>query len=117
AELDAPDAESKVAKDLFLEALVFAANSVSLLEAVWPNLIADKGKLLNRLMDRLLLVASFPDPRLRGLLPAGDLDLSESWFRIPMAVYWIPALIVFAAHASDIATVALTKGAEVCALY
>jgi len=117
AELDAPDAESKVAKDLFLEALVFAANSVSLLEAVWPNLIADKGKLLNRLMDRLLLVASFPDPRVRALVPEGDVDLSESWFRIPIPVYWIPALFVFSAHASDIATVALKKGAEVCALY
>jgi hypothetical protein len=117
AALDGPDAESKLAKDLFLEALVFAANSVSLLEAVWPNLIADKGKLLNRLMDRLLLVASFPDPRFRGLVPDTDIELSESWFRLPMPVYWIPALLVFSAHADDIANVALTKGAEVCALY
>jgi len=117
AELDAADAESKLAKDLFLEALVFAANSVSLLETVWPNLIADKGKLLNRLMDRLLLVASFPDPRFRALVPEGDADLSESWFRIPMPVYWMPALFVFSAHANDLPSVALKKGAEVCALY
>jgi hypothetical protein len=117
AELDAADAEAKLAKDLFLEALVFAANSVSLLEAVWPNLIADKGKLLSRLMDRLLLVATFPDPRFRTVVPEGDADLSESWFRIPMPVYWIPVLLVFSAHANDIAKVALAKGAEVCALY
>jgi hypothetical protein len=41
AELDAPDAKSKVTKDLFLEALIFAADAVPLLEAAWPNLIAD----------------------------------------------------------------------------
>jgi len=117
ADLDAADAESKLAKDLFLEALVFAANSVSLLEAVWPDLIADKGKLLNRLMDRLLLVASFPDPRLRAFVLEGDVDLSESWFRIPMPIYWFPALLVFSIHTNDIASVALKKGAEVCALY
>jgi hypothetical protein len=117
ADLDAAGAESKLAKDLFLEALVFAANSVSLLEAVWPDLIADKGKLLNRLMDRLLLVASFPDPRVRAFVPEGDVDLSESWFRIPMPIYWFPALLVFSIHMNDIVSAALIKGAEVCALY
>jgi hypothetical protein len=117
ADLDAPDAESKVTKDLFLEALIFAADAIPLLEAAWPNLIADKGKLLNRLMDRLLFVASFPDPRLRSFASEEDAEASESWFRIPMPLYWIPALFVFSAHADDVATVALKKGAEVCALY
>ena len=69
ANLDAPDAESKVAKDLFLEALIFAADPMPLLEAAWPDLIADEGKLLNRLMDRLLFVASFPDPRFARSYP------------------------------------------------
>ncbi len=117
AELDAPDAESKVTKDLFLEALIFAADAVPLLEAAWPNLIADKGKLLNRLMDRLLFVASFPDPRLRSFVSEENAEASESWFRIPMPLYWMPALFIFSAHAEDMATVALQKGAEVCTLY
>ena len=34
-----------------------------------------------------------------------------------MPLYWIPALFIFSAHADDVATVALKKGAEVCALY
>jgi len=116
AELDAPDAESKVAKDLFLEALIFAADPLPLLEAAWPDLITDKGKLLNRLMDRLHLVASFPDPRFRSLVPK-DIEASESWFRVPMPLYWIPALLIFSAHADDVAKIAIKKGAEVCALY
>jgi len=117
ADLDAPDAESKVAKDLFLEALIFAADAIPLLEAAWPNLIADKGKLLNRLMDRLLFVASFPDPRIRSLVSEQDVEASESWFRVPMPLYWFPALFIFSAHADDVAAVALKKGAEVCTLY
>jgi len=117
ADLDAPDAESKVTRDLFLEALIFAADAIPLLEAAWPNLIADKGKLLNRLMDRLLFVASFPDPRLRSFVSEENAEASESWFRIPMPLYWIPALFVFSAHADDVATVALKRGAEVCTLY
>jgi hypothetical protein len=116
-DLEAPDAESKVTKDLFLEALIFAADSMPLLEAVWQELVTEKGKLLNRLMDRLLFVASFPDPRLRSLVPEEDAEASESWFRIPMPLYWIPALVVFSIHAEDVASVALKKGAEVCALY
>ena len=116
-DLDAPDAESKVTKDLFLEALIFAADPMPLLEAVWQDLIADQGKLLNRLMDRLLFVASFPDPRLRSLVPEEDSEASESWFRIPMPLYWIPAIFVFSIHAEDVARVALKKGAEVCARY
>jgi ABC-type oligopeptide transport system ATPase subunit len=39
AALDTADPESKLARDLFLEATVFAANSTSLLEALWPNLL------------------------------------------------------------------------------
>ena len=117
ADLEAPDAESKVTKDLFLEALIFAADPMPLLGAVWQDLIADQGKLLNRLMGRLLFVASFPDPRLRSLVPEEDAEASESWFRIPMPLYWIPALSVFSIHAEDVASVALKKGAEVSALY
>jgi hypothetical protein len=117
ADLDAIDAESRVAKDLFLEALIFAADPMPLLEAAWPDLIADKGKLLNRLMDRLLFVASFPDPRFQSLVTEKNLEASESWFRIPMPLYWIPPLAIFAAHSQDVAKVALRKGAEVCALY
>lgn len=116
-ELDAADAESTVAKDLFLEALIFAADPMPLLEAAWSDLIADKGKLLNRLMDRLLLVATFPDPRFRSLVSEENVEASESWFRIPMPLYWIPTLVVFAIHADDVAKVAMKKGAEVCALF
>ena len=117
SKLSGDDPESKLARDLFLEGILFAANSVVLLEAVWPELIADNAHLLRRLLDRLLLVASFPDVRLRSLVSPEDADQSESWFRIPMPIYWYPALLVLNAHAADIVKHALLKGAEVCALY
>ena len=104
-------------RDLFLEALIFAADAIPLLEAAWPNLIADKGKLLNRLMDRLLFVASFPDPRLSSFVSEENAEAAKSWFRIPLPLYWIPALFIFSVHSDDVAMLALKRGAEVCTLY
>lgn len=46
-------AESKLASDLFLDGLLFAANSELLLEQVWIDLVADKCQILNRLLKRL----------------------------------------------------------------
>ncbi len=46
AQLAGDDAESQLANDIFLDGLLFAANSESLLEQVWPHLIADKGLIL-----------------------------------------------------------------------
>ena len=110
------DAESKLASDLFLDGLLFAANSELLLEQVWADLNADKGQILHRVLKRLIHVASFPDWRLRG----GDAKLaeqSEAWFRIPQPLYWVPVLRVLSRHSADVAKHALIQGAEVCALW
>ena len=111
------DADSKLAQDLFLDGLLFAANSESLLEQVWPHLIAAKGQVLHRVLKRLLHVASIPDWRVSGL---GDPKLAEqakAWFRIPQPLYWVPVLRVLSRHSHDVAVHALMLGAEVCALW
>jgi hypothetical protein len=42
--------QEETAQELVSGALIFAADPVPLLEAVWQGLIADRGKLLSRLM-------------------------------------------------------------------
>jgi hypothetical protein len=117
AKLTGEDAESKLAQDLYLDALLFAPNSESLLEQVWPDLIAAKGQILQRLLKRLPHVASVPDWRISDVT---DPKLAESvrvWFRIPQPLYWVPVLRVMGRHASEVAKQALILGAEVCALW
>lgn len=111
------DAESKLAADLFLDGLLFAANSELLLEQIWADLVADKGQILNRLLKRLLHVASFPDWRLMGFGDAKLAEQSAAWFRIPQPLYWAPVLRVLNRHTADVAKHALMLGAEVCALW
>jgi len=116
-QLAGDDAEAQLASDLFLDGLLFAANSESLLEQVWADLIADNGLILHRLLKRLQHAASVPDVRLRGLVDPKYAEQSEVWFRIPHPLYWIPALRVFNRHSSDICKYALLQAAEVCALW
>lgn len=91
-----PDAV--LANDIFLDGLLFATNSVVLLEQVWPDLIADGGAILLRLLKRLRNAASVPDIRLRGLVDPKYVDQSEAWFRIPNRLYWYLALSVFSSQ-------------------
>src|SRR5258707_9687808 len=46
------DSDSKLAADLLLDGLLFAANSELLIEQVWADLIAQNGQILNRLLKR-----------------------------------------------------------------
>jgi hypothetical protein len=116
-ELAGEETESRLASDLFLDGLLFASNSESLLEQVWPDLLANDSQILRRLLRRLVHIATFPDWRLTGF---GDPKLAEqyeAWFRIPQPMLWIPVLRVVSRHAADVASHALMQGAEVCALW
>jgi len=117
AQLSGDNAEAVLASDIFLDGLLFAANSEVLLEQVWPHLIADGGAILLRLLNRLQHAASVPDVRLRGLVDPKYAEQSEAWFRIPHPLYWYPALSVLSRHTKDVAQHALLLAAEVCALW
>lgn len=117
AQLAGEESEMQVAQDLFLDGLVFAANSESLLDQVWSDLCAENGLILRRLLKRLLHVASLPDWRVARLGGGRDREQLESWFRMPVPVYWYPALRVFNRHAEDVAKYGPRDGAEVCALW
>jgi hypothetical protein len=116
-QLSGADTEVILASDIFLDALLFAANPEMLLEQVWPILIAERGTILRRLLKRLQNAASIPDLRIRGLIDPEFADQSEAWFRIPHPLYWSPALNVFRRHARDLAEHALLPAAEICALW
>jgi hypothetical protein len=116
-DLAGEDADSKLASDLFLDGLLFAVNSETLLEQVWSDLVANDGQILHRLLKRLLHVATFPDWRLMGLGDARMAEYSEVWFRIPQPLFWIPVLRVLNRHSADVVVRALLQAAEVCALW
>jgi hypothetical protein len=117
AQLTTESAPEQLAQDLLLDGLLFATNSESLLEQIWGDLIADQGLILRRLLKRLLHVASVPDWRVALLKDGGDADQLGAWFRIPLAIYWYPALRVLSRHAEDVAVHALSDAAEACVLW
>lgn len=112
-DLAGEDADSKLASDLFLDGLLFAVNSESLLEQVWSDLVANGAQILQRLLKRLLHIATFPDWRLMGIGDAKMTEQSEAWFRIPQPLFWIPVLSVLSRHPVDVAAHALLQSAEV----
>ena len=84
--LDDETQSGAVIRDLFLESLFLATNAAALLELSWPGLSARGGRLLNRMLNRFLFVATLPDPRIAALTE-GEADGAQ-WqhlFRIP---YW-----------------------------
>jgi hypothetical protein len=117
AQLPPDRAESQLAADLVLDALLLAPNSEMLLEQVWDDLVVDGGGILKRLLQRLLYVASIPDPRFQNLADRDLAESAEAVLRIPHPLYWIPALRVLSQHALEVARLLPVEIAEVCALW
>ena len=104
--------------DLFLDALFLATNAVDLLNQVWDTLTANNGRLLNRLLDRFLFIATLPDPRLIVLSnDPEEVTRFEHLWRIPFWIYWGPILIVLHARQGDVVRLAPYTAARVCALW
>jgi hypothetical protein len=117
--IEGEDIESRIASDLFFDSLILATNAIFLLEQIWPNLLLDNGKPLNRLLQRLQAVATVPDPRYETL---EDTELREtaqaSWqFRIPNPIYWIGPMTILQRHAEDVGKAACIEAARTCGLY
>jgi hypothetical protein len=105
-------------RDLFLDALVLATNSFGLLADNWATLTANNAQLLNRLLDRFMIVATLPDPR--AALLSGDQEQGkrlEHLFRLPYWPYWGPLLSALYTNRSDVVRLAPHKTARLCALW
>jgi hypothetical protein len=65
---DGTETESTVIRDVLLESVFLATNASALLERTWPALSANRGRLLNTLLNRFLYVATLPEPRITALM-------------------------------------------------
>jgi hypothetical protein len=110
--------ESSVIRDVLLESVFLASNAADLLQRTWPALAANGGRLLNRLLNRFLFVATLPDRRIAALIN-GEIGEGqwEHLFRIPYLPYWGPVLRVLHAHRSEVARLAPITAAKVCSLW
>lgn len=110
--------EGGLIRDLFLDSLFLATNATALLTRVWPVVIANKGALLSRLLDRFLFVATLPDARLLALLPdQDDAERLSHAFRTPELIYFAPMLTVLHAHRDEVAKSAPYEAARICSLW
>jgi hypothetical protein len=116
--LDDESQSGAVIRDLFLESLFIATNAAALLERSWPALSARGGRLLNRMLNRFLFVATLPDPRIAALAES-DVDGAqwEHLFRIPYWPYWGPVLMALHAHRADVVRLAPHTAAKICSLW
>ena len=117
ARFSGDSADTQLAADLLLDALLYAPNAEMLLEQVWSDLVADDAHILKRLLQRLQHVASIPDFRFQDTEDKSLAETAEALFRIPHPLYWIPALRVLERHAKEIARMLPKPTAEVCALW
>jgi nucleoside phosphorylase len=108
----------RLVSDLLLEAVFFARNARSLLEQVWPMLAADKGRLLSRLLDRFMFVATVPDDRLGEIFKTPEEAARvEHLFRVPFGPYWGAVLTALYAHRDEVAELCPHAGAQVARLW
>jgi hypothetical protein len=114
----AESAAAGLMRDLFLDALVLASNCIELLNQNWVILTARHGALLNRLLDRFLIVATLPDPRAAVLSDDPETAAKfEHLFRIPFWPYWGPLLTVLHGRRDDVVRLAPYKAARLCELW
>ena len=107
----APEGTQRVESDLVLESVVFAGNAEALLRDVWAKLVADDGKLLNRLLSRFLHSATLPDP-----VFASDASLA-ALKRIPFWPLWLPVLRVLGEKRSEAIPIATEKVTQIADLW
>jgi len=93
-----------VARDLLLEALIFAGDSQQLLERSWPVLVEKNGKLLRYLLKRFQHVATIPNPEYMTLarqMQASNIE-ARTWERLPLWMYWLGMLQCLANHVDEV---------------
>jgi hypothetical protein len=102
--------------DLLLESAIFATNPLPIYEKLWPELVADQGRLLNRLLGRFVQVATVPNPMMLALAKQIDSGSDTSYAvmnRVPIWPYWLPMIRVLHQHSEEVLKIALFRVAEI----
>jgi hypothetical protein len=101
-------------QDLILEAVIYAANPLPLLEAIWPYLKENDGKLLQRLLGRFLYTATDPNALYLELAKSKTDEIRYSTKeRRPYWPHWLPMLEFLHAHKDEVIHLAPFQIAEV----
>ncbi len=97
-----------ILSDVLLEAPAFAVNARTLLDAVLPDLLADEGILLRRLLKRYLAFATVPDDRIGAIAAKAGLDpnTARATYRMPYWPYWLDVLRFLHEHRTTTLAVA-----------
>ncbi len=104
---------SQLTQDLLLEAAIFAADPLPLLERLWSDLAANEGLLLRRLLGRFLYVATLPNPMILEILGLNSEARAATINRIPYWPYWLPMLRFLHQHLEDVIELAPKQVAEI----
>lgn len=75
-------------------------------------------RLLRRLLDRLLVVGTVPDPRFVSLFVYSDIRSQlEAKFRLPNWPNWFAVAMILDEHVTDVVRLASDEAAKVCHLF
>lgn len=105
------------AQDALLEAAAFAEQSNLTLEKIWADLVADKGRLLIRLLNRFGHLGSLPNPVVSRLPAEQRVHLQDLRYRIPIAHLWPAVLRTLHAHHDEVIELAPNAGAQLAACW
>ncbi|HEX2095753.1 MAG TPA: ABC transporter ATP-binding protein [Solirubrobacterales bacterium] len=106
--------------DVFLDALVFAADPETAIESAWELLVADCGRLLNRFLSRFRHTATVPDPYLMSAFRGMGADVAvvaAAKNRVPYTPLWPPVLSVLLRHGEEVVELADVELAETLNLW
>jgi hypothetical protein len=90
------------------------------LEALWPHLTAENGRLLRLLLIRFLHAATYPHPLADTVGQEGDRELARyisAHVRIPLWNYWPPVLQVLSAHQDEVIDLVPHEAAQIALVW
>lgn len=95
-----------LAQDILLESMAFASASGPGLfrNGVWPLLAERDGRLLERLLNRLLHTATIPNPAVLEVIAEQNPELAihaAAWARLPYPFYWSGILALLYRHREE----------------
>ena len=108
-----------IIRDLLLEAPAFSMNAGPLLERIFPDLVAENGELLRRLLSRFMAFATVPNERMQEIARALGVDANTARlsFRQPHWPYWLDVLAVLHAHRNDVVRTASCETAKLVEMW
>lgn len=111
-----PIGQKLQAIDALLEGLIFSSNAKEQLRTISTDLFSRNGYLLRRLLRRLMLVSTTPDPvvyRHMSQLNEASAAFAAEHYRLPMGEIWSPLIAFLAAHPQETIEMAAIEISEI----